>query len=343
MNNNNMLFRTDLAIESVDDLEINSTYEVIDGIKITKLIVDDDLSVKINKKQGIYVTIEFDDITDFHSREKLGNLLNLELKKMLNYKNIDDDFECLVIGLGNEKSTADALGPLTINNILVTRHLFYMNKKIDEGIRKVSAISPGVMGDTGIETSELIKNIIDSIKPDFVLVIDSLKASSISRVNKTIQMTDTGIHPGSGVGNKRKEISENLFKIPVIAIGVPTVVDAVTIVNDTINMLFKHLSYIKNNPYTSKLIFRHLNNYDEKLNEINDLSEEEKQNLIGMFGTLNEDEKLSLLQEVLEQTNYNLIVTPKEIDFLVVKLSDIISNSINNAIHKEIKNNSIFI
>lgn len=345
-NNNEFLLRTDLAIESIENIKdsnIDTKIENVDDIKITKIEVNQEIKKLINKKEGIYITIEFNDITDFHNREKLGNIITNELKELLKEKRIKDEEECLVIGLGNEKSTADALGPLTINNILVTRHLFETSFNITKGIRKVAAISPGVMGETGIETSELISNIVNTIKPSFIIVIDSLSASSISRVNKTIQMTDTGIHPGSGVGNKRKEISEEIFKIPVIAIGVPTVVDAVTIVNDTINMLFKHVSYIKNNEVTNKLVVKHLNNYDKKLEETEDLSKKEKQNLIGMIGTLSDEEKKQLLSEVLEQTNYNLIVTPKEIDYLVEKLSDLISNSINNSLHKEINNNSIFI
>lgn len=346
MENKNLLFRTDLAIEEINKLEnvdIEKTENIIDDIKITKLIVTNEIKKIINKKNGIYITIEFDDVTDFHKRESLSKIVTTELKKLLNEKGIKEEHECLVIGLGNANSTADALGPLTIDNTLVTRHLFEISSKITDGIRKVSAISPGVMGQTGIETSELIKNIISSTKPDFIIIIDALAASSISRVNKTIQMTDTGIHPGSGVGNKRKEISESIFNIPVIAIGVPTVVDAVTIVNDTINMLYKHISYIKENKNINKLVVKHQTNYDKKLENMKDLSDEEKKNIIGLIGTLTEEEKISLLKEVLDQTNYNLIVTPKEIDYLVEKLSDIISNSINNALHKEIKNNSLFI
>lgn len=135
----------------------------------------------------------------------------------------------------------DALGPIVVENVLVTRHLFQLQpESVEEGFRPVSAIRPGVMGITGIETSDVIYGIIEKTKPDFVIAIDALAARSIERVNSTIQISDTGIHPGSGVGNKRKELSKETLGIPVIAIGVPTVVDAVSITSDTIDFILKH-------------------------------------------------------------------------------------------------------
>lgn len=328
--------RTDLAIETLPSMENLDTYIKDGKVKVTSLQVDTKLSQKINKKNGKYITIEFEDITDYDNREKVGKTLEEEIKKMLDYKNIKPNNECLIIGLGNEKSTPDALGPLTIKNVLVTRHLFLLNTNVKEGIRKVSALSPGVMGNTGIETIDIIKNIVKTIKPDFVIVIDALAASSIERVNKTIQMTDSGIEPGSGVGNSRKEISEQILGIPVIAIGIPTVVDSSTIVSDTITYLLKHLSYIKDNYSQNKLIIKR-SNYLEKIKNSN-LSPNEKKEVIGMLGTLTEEEQKKLIEEVLDAVNYNMIVTPKEIDYLIEKLSDVISSAINNALHKEITN-----
>ena len=137
--------------------------------------------------------------------------------------------------------TPDALGPIVVENVLVTRHLFQLQpESVEEGFRPVSAIRPGVMGITGIETSDVIYGIIEKTNPDFVIAIDALAARSIERVNSTIQISDTGIHPGSGVGNKRKELSKATLGIPVIAIGVPTVVDAVSITSDTIDFILKH-------------------------------------------------------------------------------------------------------
>ena len=134
------------------------------------------------------------------------------------------------------------LGPLAVENLLITRHLFKLQpENVQEGFRPVSALAPGVMGITGIETSEIIIGVVEQSKPDFVIAIDALAARSIERVNTTIQISDTGIHPGSGVGNKRKELSQETLGIPVIAIGIPTVVDAVSITSDTIDFILKHI------------------------------------------------------------------------------------------------------
>ncbi len=331
---------TDLAIDNINLLNehIKTIEEINDNVKVTKINLDDIESKKINKKKGIYTTIEFKDITDFQNREIVGKTLQTEIEKILKYKNIDKMDKGLIVGLGNPKSTPDALGSLTINNILVTRHLFLLNTKVKKGIKNISAFTPGVMGETGIETKDLIESIINTVKPSFLIVIDSLKASSVDRVNKTIQITDTGIHPGSGVGNTRKEISEQTLKIPVIAIGVPTVVDISTIVSDTIDMLLNHLSYIKNNFAKNKLIVKQFSNYKDKIKNSNNLTEEEKKYLLGALGELDEDKKRALFEEVLNRFNYNLIVTPKEIDYLIEKLSDIISSALNNALHPSINN-----
>lgn len=331
---------TDLAIDNINLLNehIKTIEEINDNVKVTKINLDDIESKKINKKNGIYTTIEFKDITDFQNREIVGKTLQTEIEKILKYKNIDKMDKGLIVGLGNPKSTPDALGSLTINNILVTRHLFLLNTKVKKGIKNISAFTPGVMGETGIETKDLIESIINTVKPSFLIVIDSLKASSVDRVNKTIQITDTGIHPGSGVGNTRKEISEQTLKIPVIAIGVPTVVDVSTIVSDTIDMLLNHLSYIKNNFAKNKLIVKQFSNYKDKIKNSNNLTEEEKKYLLGALGELDEDKKRALFEEVLNRFNYNLIVTPKEIDYLIEKLSDIISSALNNALHPSINN-----
>lgn len=332
----NVNIRTDLIVETINNNDF-IIIENVDNIKISRVIVDNKNKEIINKKEGNYITIEFLDITNYEDRENVGKCLEKEIKNILEINNINSDDECLIIGLGNDKSTADALGPKTIENILVTRHLFLLDVNVKKGMRKVSAITPGVMGNTGIETSDIIYSIINKINPKFVIVIDSLCASSVERLNKTIQITDIGIHPGSGVGNHRKEISKDTLNIPVIAIGVPTVVDASTIVNDTINYLFMHLSYLKNNYDKSKLIFRRFGNYLDKIKG-SDLTDEEKEIIGGMIGNLSDEEKKRLINEVLESINYNLIVSPKEIDFLIDKLSNVISSSINNCLHDAVNN-----
>ena len=328
--------RTDLIIENNSlDSDYLKVREINDDIRVTHVEVDDELSVVLKKQQGFYVTIEFVDATNHEDKEELKRVLIDEFNILLKRLSIKDKDKVLIIGLGNERSTADSLGPKVISKILVTRHLFQLNTNVKDGIRNVAAISPGVMAVTGIETYDTITSLIDKIKPDFLIVIDSLASMSIDRINKTIKITDTGIHPGSGVGNNRKELSFNTLGIPVIAVGVPTVVESSTIVVDTIDYLFKHLSYIKNNYQINKLVFSHGSDYIDKIKEL-DLSDTEKKEVSGMLGELDDESKRQLINEVLTSLNYNLIVTPKEIDFVIDSLSDIISGAINNSLHKEV-------
>lgn len=332
----NYQIRTDLAIEAINDKTIEgivSKKVVESGIVITNVNVNDIGSQKIGKKKGNYVTIEFDDVTDFENQKKVEKIFSRELKKMLNNLKITDDNSCLIVGLGNSKSTPDSLGPLTINNLIVTNHLFELNE-VEDGFRKVSVLVPGVMGQTGLETSEVIASIVKQFKPDFLIAIDALASQSVERVNKTIQMTDTGIHPGSGVGNSRKEISFETLQIPCIAIGVPTVVDAVTIVADTINYMHKHYTYSKlniDNPM-NKLLTSNPNYLKKKFT----LNQKDKEMLLGIVGTLSDLEIKQLLFEVLTPIGFNMMVTPKEVDFLIDKLSTLIGNGINNSLHKKI-------
>lgn len=328
----NFNIHTDLVIDN----EINNNYmnkrKINDNINITSIDIDDEVSEKLNKKKGLYITIEFVDVTNHDDKLEIEKSLITEIRKLLDKNNIKDKDEGLIIGLGNRFSTADSLGPKTVDKILVTRHLFELNTDVKDGIRCVSGISPGVMANTGIETFDIIMGIIKKINPKFVIAIDALASSSIERINKTIQLTDTGIHPGSGIGNNRKEISLENVGIPVIAIGVPTVVESSIIVSDTIYYLFKHLSYIKDNFDENKLVFSHSSDYISKLRD-KDLGMEEKKNLSGIIGMLSESEKLDLTREVLNSINYNMIVTPKEIDFLIDNLCEVISNGINKSLH----------
>lgn len=332
----NYQIRTDLIVEQVRD-ENNVSTKVYDenGIKITTVEVDKNMSEQINKKVGDYVTIEFDDVTDSHNQEIVKKIFSEQLSEIIKKTKIKDSDKCLIIGLGNDKSTPDSLGPLTIDKVLVTNHLF-MYGQVEEGFRSVSAIIPGVTGTTGIETSDLIKSVVDGIKPDFLIMIDALASQALDRVNKTIQISNTGIHPGSGVGNSRKEISKDTTGIPVIAIGIPTVVDAVTVVSDTINYMQKHYAFHKKfikNPL-SKLVSSTQINYLKK--EV-DIEKEDKINLLGIVGSLNEMEIKQLILEVLTPIGYNLMVTPKEVDFIVEKLATILGEGINISLHEKIK------
>ncbi len=329
--------RTDLVVESIDASHkpIKTQEKTNKNIKISTTDITKEESKVIEKKEGRYITITFKDITNYEDREEIGKALEKEIKSLLKYKNIKDDDEGLILGLGNSKSTPDALGPKVVSRLVITRHLFKLNALPKEGIRSISAISPGVMGETGIETADYIEALTNLINPQFIIVIDALAASSLERVNHTIQLTDTGIRPGSGVYNNRKEISTDTLKIPVIAIGVPTVVESSVIVNEAINYLLKHISYIKNNTEINKLSPLHFDNYIDKIRNL-ELSRSDKEKLMGLVGTLGEIEKRNLIKEVMSAVNYDLIVCPKEVDFLIDKISDVISSSLNNALHRQI-------
>ncbi len=322
--------RTDL----VDELITEARHDQFDDVTVTRIDVDEERSNEIGKKVGRYVTVEFKDISDYDAKEKVKEVFSNELSQIIENLKLSDDASCLIVGLGNEKSTPDALGPLSLKEVIVTNHLFLIGEN-SEGFRKTFALEPGVTGETGIETGDLIKSVVGLIKPDFLIVIDALASTSIERVNKTIQISDAGINPGSGVGNKRKEISKETIGIPVVAVGVPTVVDAAIIVSDTINYMYKNIAYMKNN----------LNNPSSKLKMMVDYSKydvktdnEDKEKILGLIGSLNEEETKRLIFEVLTPIGYNLMVTPKEEDFLIEKLSNVIAGGINRSLHDAVNN-----
>lgn len=332
--------RTDLIIDNINEIDSNvlEIEEYCEGdIRVSKIEIDSKNAKYLNKEVGKYITIEFEDSTNFEDREKIGKVVEKELKELFDDIGIISSDECLVIGLGNNKSTPDSLGPKVIEQLMVTRHLFLLSKEsVSDGIRSVSAFSPGVMGNTGIESADIILNVVNDIKPKFLIVIDALASNSIDRINRTIQITDSGIHPGSGIGNNRKEISKKVIGIPVIAIGVPTVVDVSTVIGDTIQYLYKHISYIKSNYDKNKLIFNR-SNYLKKIKN-SDLSLDEKKEVGGMLGELSEVQLKYLFDEVLTSIDYNMMVTVKEIDFIIEKLSSIISSSLNNSLHINVNN-----
>lgn len=331
----NYNIRTDLVVDLCNDDVVDDNIRIkknkIDDIEITDIDILSDKN-NLNKKKGKYITISFKDVTDKENKKRLEKVLIKYIKEMLEKLNLTFDKKALIIGLGNIDSTPDALGPKTVKNVLVTKYLFELDGvEVSPDYRNVSSFVPGVLASTGMESSDMIKGIIKESNPDFLIVIDALASSSIDRINKTIQMTDAGINPGSGIGNNRKEISEKILKIPVISIGIPTVIDAIVLVSDTIKYLYKHLSYNKENYSKNKLIpitKRNYSNYDK------DLTTEEKHNLLGQVGLLTEQETKELIFEVLTPINYNMIVTPKEIDFLIEELSEVLSHSINCSLHK---------
>lgn len=308
-------FRTDLASERRDIYQkANKLENEIDGIESSKEEINENIKVEtvkitnengekaIGKPVGNYITIDVKQlkIAQEEEIEKAAETLSNQLVKVLD-THIDKQGEILVVGLGNMYVTPDSLGPKVINEIEVTRHIInYLPQYVEEGTRMVSAISPGVLGTTGIETVEILKGIVDNINPKLVIVIDALASRSIERISSTIQLSDTGIVPGAGVGNTRSEISEKTLGIPVVAIGIPTVVETAVLVNDCLDLFIAKLQdEAKSNDYLNKL--KEEDNYQE-------------------------------IREALLPKDYNLIVTPKEIDDLIENMSQIVARGINNAV-----------
>jgi len=334
--------RSDLAIEVVAQF-IGEAREKNSGIikeeyqlgqlKVTSIDILPGYEKKTGKAAGRYISIDTSKL-GLDSADKLEQtreVFSEELKKFLKHKKIKEDATCLVVGLGNEHITPDALGPMVLDHIIITRHLYEISDQIDGDYRKVSALAPGVMGLTGIETYDIIESVVEKTIPDFLIVVDALAARSVSRVNKMIQMTDTGISPGSGVGNKRRRIDEKSLGIPVIAIGIPTVVDAVSVTHDTIDLLLKHIGQ----SLAEKEGLQISKQEDDAEKVLPD--EEVRKEFLGKIGMLSEDEKRQLLAEVLTPAGYNLIVTPKTIDSEMEDLSRLISNALNVALHSRIK------
>ena len=249
-------FRTDMADErrdiykkannienEVPGIEVNN-WQDGDNIKISKVsVLDKEGEDAIGKPQGEYITIDIKNLKVATEDEikKASESVTRELKRLID-KHIQKEDGILIVGLGNAEVTPDALGPNVIKNVEVTRHIInYLPQYIDENARPVSAIAPGVLGTTGIETMEIIKGIVENIKPKLIIVIDSLASKSIERISSTIQIADTGIVPGAGVGNERNELSQRTLGIPVIAIGVPMVVETATLVNDALYLFISKL------------------------------------------------------------------------------------------------------
>ena len=320
--------RSDLIIENNSKDYVKESYVEkdikVDYIKLEKNNI-------LNKKQGDYITISFQDITDINNFQMVLKVLEKELLRIFSLSNIKKEAKCLIIGLGNSKSTPDSLGYETVKNIIVTRHLYELGE-VDKKYRNVSVLEPNVIGNTGIESRDVIMGVIKETTPDFIIAIDSLSASNIERIQKTIQITNTGIQPGSGIGNNRGELSADTIKIPVIAIGVPTVVSSAVIVHDTINYLIKKVSYHKKNFLKDKLTPSYNINY---LKASEDLTIEEKKELLGLVGGLNEEEIKELIYEVLNPIGYNLIVSTKEIDFIIEKLGKLLGDGLNAVLHEK--------
>lgn len=304
---------TDLAIEGTAALTGDAHTEIPgvrmeehspgDGITVTRVEVLDARGVHaVGKLPGRYVTVEAPGLRRRNRdlQEQVGKALVDELARELN---LQEKTSILVVGLGNWNATPDALGPRVTNQLMVTRHLRdYVPAEVAQGVRPVAAISPGVLGITGIETAEIIMGIVERIKPDLVIAIDALAARSVERIGTTIQVADTGINPGSGIGNKRVGLNRETLGCPVYAIGVPTVVHAATIVNDTLDIMVEQLRGKR--PFA--------------------------------MSALDQQERRQLVKEALHPTVGELVVTPKEVDELIDDLSKVIAGALNAVLHTSV-------
>lgn len=309
--------RTDLALEARekyerDNVEIKGVrleeQTVADDIRITTMVIETENGARsMGRPKGSYITIEAASMDD--EDECYHRIISEQLARLIRQLSpAGEHLSALVVGLGNREVTSDSLGPKVVDHLFVTRH---MMRKFGTDIfgkqqKQVSAIVPGVMAQTGMESSEIIRGILAETQPDFVIAVDALAARSTRRLNRTIQITDTGIHPGSGVGNHRHPLTREALGIPVLAIGVPTVVDAPTIVNDTMSNLLAALA--EHAPYA-----------DMKRS----------------YHTLDEVEQYELVRELLAPHLNTLYVTAKDIDASINRLSETVSDAINLALRED--------
>lgn len=309
--------RTDLALEEKerfesDNVEVSGVvleeeYDKEREIRITRVKVETENGAKtMGKPVGVYLTMEAPNMAvpdeDYH--REVSVKLSGYIQELIQGRSLDtDDLSVLVVGLGNRQVTPDALGPYVADNLCVTRHIVKEYGKYAMGMehaRLVSAIVPGVMGQTGMETLEIVKGVVEETKPDLVIAIDALAARNTRRLNRTIQIADTGIHPGSGVGNHRNGLTMESVGVPVIGIGVPTVVDAATIANDTMENLIDALES------------------SEILKGVGDV-----------LRSYNSAEKYELIKELISPHLNGMFVTPKDEDELVKQISYTISEALN--------------
>lgn len=309
--------RTDLALEDKERFEsdnveipgviLEEEYDEEREIRITRVKIETENGAKtMGKPVGVYLTLEAPNMAvpdeDYHREvsEKLAGYI----QKLIRGMGIEEkDLSVLIVGLGNRQVTPDALGPYVADNLCVTRHIVKEYGKYAMGMehaRLVSAIVPGVMGQTGMETLEIVKGIVEETHQHLVIAVDALAARNSKRLNRTIQIADTGIHPGSGVGNHRNGLTKEALGIPVIGIGVPTVVDAATIVNDTMENLINALES------------------SEVLKGVGDV-----------LRTYNSAEKYELVKELISPHLNGMYVTPKDEDEMVKQISYTISEALN--------------
>ncbi|MFZ5596226.1 MAG: GPR endopeptidase [Bacillota bacterium] len=308
---NDFSISVDLALEAREIVQ-GRTGQEIPGVRVDRetydhaavtIVTIEEKSAEaiMGKPVGRYITIEAPEISgrDPEIHHKIGLVVAEMIGRLAG---LPESSSVLVVGLGNWNATPDALGPKVVSQTMVTRHIFnYAPQELQPGMRPVSALAPGVLGITGIETAEIIKGVVDRVRPDLVIAIDSLAARNVQRIGTTIQIADTGVSPGSGVGNRRAGINRETLGVNVLAIGVPTVVHGAVIAQDTIEQFLEQL---KNNPTLHKL-----------------------------YSMLNPDVSREVVQKVLEPFGGRLMVTPKEIDDLIERTSKILAGGITQALH----------
>lgn len=302
--------RTDLAIEAKEMITKRITHQISgvdvvtsedEDVLITKVhITNDAAQAALGKPKGTYVTIEAEGLR-YNNKLVHAKIMDQLAKELSELAGMKRDATILVVGLGNRNITPDALGPKTVEKLVVTRHLRAMiPEEIRDDVRSVCAIEPGVLGITGMETAEIIQGITEKIRPDLVIAVDALAAAASHRMNTTIQLADTGIHPGSGVDNKRFGLNRATLGVPVIAIGIPTVIHASNIAVDTLQTLKEHAAFSR---------------YFKSLE------------------TLSDKEQQMIIRQVLPDALGSLMVTPKEIDQLMEDLSRVVAGGMNQALH----------
>lgn len=319
-----MSVRTDLAMEArevvsqrtgADIPGVESQVERIGNAVVTRVrVLTEEAGRAMGKMRGTYITIECQQIRT-GSREIQEEISRLFAKEIVKLVDLKPDSVCLICGLGNWNATPDALGPRVVSRVMVTRHLYELSPpELRGGMRPVCAIAPGVLGITGMETGEVIQGVVEKIRPDAVFVVDALASRSTTRLGTTIQMGDTGIQPGSGVGNKRFGVTRETLGVPVVAVGVPTVVDAITIASDAMDLLAR-----------------------ETGSGAPDGRGDHRESF-----ALNPEQKRDLLRQVLAPHIGHLIVTPKEIDDIIDEVSSVIAGGFNVALHPKLDLDKVF-
>lgn len=301
--------RTDLAVEAHDAAGgrerhlsgVSVDTSSSDGVEREEVrVLSPSAARRLGKPVGRYVTLNFPELANRDQAGRAPLMAAIE-RELADVMSLHEHSQVLVVGLGNWNATPDALGPRVVGRLVVTRHLHgELPADLKGRLRSVAAVAPGVLGITGMETGEIVQGIVERVRPDVVVAVDALAARSVHRIGTTFQIADTGIHPGSGVGNHRAALNRETLGVPVVAVGVPTVVHALTIVKDAMRMMVDRLR--------------------------------ERSEFLDLLGE-KEDEIPGLVREVVDPAVASMMVTPKEIDRLIGDLVGILAGALNASLH----------